>query len=247
MKTVTFVLVSLVIVIAAGCATQTQTTANGANQDAMMAEEGFEMINGKMMMLNEKTKTQSMMTSDATLQDGSVVMTNGKVIRKDGSSFMLQEGESIWMDGSFMEAGEMMESTDEVEMKKEAVMESTGYQGAHLGGSHDTPYIAFTQTDYEKALAEGKTILLYFYANWCPLCKAEQPETIAAFNDLSNPHLVGFRVNYKDSETDADEEALAKQFGITYQHTKVILKDGKQTLKSLDSWKKTDYLNALGA
>ena len=46
-----------------------------------------------------------------------------------------------------------------------------------------------------------------------------------------------------DSETDEDEEAIAKQFGVAYQHTKVILKDRKQVGKFPDSWNKQRYLD----
>lgn len=109
-----------------------------------------------------------------------------------------------------------------------------------------SPYLEFTQQNYLKALDENKVILLYFYADWCPLCKVEQKETFAAFDELNNENVVGFRVNYRDSATDEDEEAIAKQFGITYQHTKVVLKDGKQVLKAPDSWDKRRYLDEIG-
>lgn len=115
-----------------------------------------------------------------------------------------------------------------------------------LAGTASTKYIEFSKADYEKALKEKKKILLYFYANWCPICKKEQPETFAAFNELNDKDLIGFRVNYRDSETDADEEALAKKFGVSYQHTKVILKDGQRAVKSPDSWNKQRYLEELG-
>lgn len=106
-------------------------------------------------------------------------------------------------------------------------------------------YYEFTQEAYDGALNQNNIILLYFYANWCPICRAEQPETLAAFNELDNENVVGFRVNYKDSQTDEYEEALAKEFGITYQHTKVILKDGQRILKAPDTWDKDRYLEEL--
>ncbi len=39
------------------------------------------------------------------------------------------------------------------------------------------------------------------------------------------------RVNYNDTETDANEEALADEHGITYQHTFVLIENGQQVKK----------------
>ena len=224
-----------------GCK-QITTTEMMEKKEGMMSEKGFEMMNGKMVVVNEKTKTQTFMDEDAVLNDGTKVMMDGKVIRTNGTTFMLKEGESIWMDGPFMKAGEMMEGSEEKEV---AMMEKSSYTGKVLAGTEKTKYLDFNKADYEKALKEKKKILLYFYANWCPLCKKEQPETFAAFNEINDPDLVGFRVNFRDSDTDADEEQLAKDFGVSYQHTKVILKDGQRVLKAPDSWDKQRYLDEI--
>ena len=239
-------LLAIFSVIVFGC-TQTSTTLPAEKKSAMMekksmeenemAETGFEMKNGKMIMVDAKTKTESSMEKDATLNDGTKVMTDGKVIRTNGTAMMLHEGESIWMDGIFMKAGEMME-------ENKGMMPSS-YKGKVLAGTETTKYLDFNKADYDKALKEKKKILLYFYANWCPICKKEQPETFAAFNEINDPDLIGFRVNYRDSDTDADEEALAKEFGVSYQHTKVILKNGERVGKFPDSWDKQRYLDEL--
>jgi thiol:disulfide interchange protein len=109
-----------------------------------------------------------------------------------------------------------------------------------------TKYIAFNQEDYNKALEENKIILLYFYASWCPICQAEQKEVFSAFEEMDYPNVVGFRVNYRDSDVEEFEEQLAKEHGITYQHTKVIIKDGERVLKAPDSWDKEGYLKEIG-
>ena len=223
-----------------GCKQATTTELMEKKEGMMGSEEGFEMMNGKMMIVNEKTKTQVSMEKDVVLNDGTKVMTNGQVIRTNGTTFMLKELESIWMDGPFMKAGEMMENNE-----KESMMSSKGYTGKVLAGTEKTKYLEFNKADYGKALKEKKKVLLYFYANWCPICKKEQPETFAAFNELKDPDLIGFRVNYRDSDTDADEEALAKEFGVSYQHTKIILKNGQRAGKFPDSWDKQRYLDEL--
>ena len=102
-------------------------------------------------------------------------------------------------------------------------------------------YLEFNTQDYETALEQNKFIVLNFYANWCPICRAEKPEWESAFNELSDPSVVGFRVNYNDSDTDQDERNLAKEFGITYQHTKVFLKteqwDKNQIISQVNKYK----------
>ena len=149
----------------------------------------------------------------------------------------VNEDKNAMMDKEDFMGGELVE-------KEVAIMEK-GYTGNVLAGTEATKYLEFNKADYDKALKEKRKILLYFYANWCPLCRAEQPETFAAFNEINNLDLIGFRVNYKDSDTDADEEALAKEFGVAYQHTKVILKDGQRVLKAPDSWDKQRYLDEI--
>ena len=66
-----------------------------------------------------------------------------------------------------------------------------------------------------------------------------------AFNEFTDKGVVGFRVNYNDDETDADEKNLAREFGVAYQHTKVLVKDGQRVLKSQETWTKARYLDEL--
>lgn len=120
------------------------------------------------------------------------------------------------------------------------VRKTTGYSGKLLAGN-SSPFLEYNRADYEKALKEGKTILLDFYANWCPICRGEEPNLFSGFNSLTEENVIGFRVNYKDSETDQDEKTLADQLKVTYQHTKIILKGGKEFSRSLDSWNQQKF------
>lgn len=114
------------------------------------------------------------------------------------------------------------------------------YTGTVFAGT-SAPLLDFTKADYDTAVQSGKLVVLFFYASWCPICKAEYPQAQAAFNALDTDQVVGFRVNYKDDDTDKDEEALARQFGVPYQHTKVFLKNGEQVLKAPDQWDAARY------
>ena len=124
-----------------------------------------------------------------------------------------------------------------------------GFQGKVLAG--DLPYVFdFVKSDYDQALKSDNLIVLYFYANWCPICREEIPKFYEAFNEMSKDSnkyvkVIGFRVNYNDSDTDDDEKTLAREYGIAYQHTKVFIKNGQRVLKSPESWDKDRYLSEI--
>ena len=48
--------------------------------------------------------------------------------------------------------------------------------------------------------------------------------------------MIGFQVHYKDDEETEYNKGLARKFGVTLQHTKVIVKNGELKSKSLESW-----------
>jgi len=149
--------------------------------------------------------------------------------------------EKAMMEKEAMEEKEkdaMMAKEDDVMMDKGETM--TKYSGAVLAGK-SAPLLDFTKADYDVAVKSDKLVVLYFYANWCPICKAEFPVMQGVFNGLSTDNVIGFRVNYNDDQTDADEKALAKQFGVAYQHTKVFVKNGQRILKSPEGWDDKRY------
>lgn len=118
------------------------------------------------------------------------------------------------------------------------------YQGARLAGT-SAPLLDFTAADYQSALKSDQLIVLYFYADWCPICRAEFPKMQAAFNELSGDQVIGFRVNFNDDETDDAEIQLARQYGVAYQHTKVLVRNNQQILKSPESWVQSRYLTEI--
>lgn len=118
------------------------------------------------------------------------------------------------------------------------------YQGQRLAGAA-APLLDFVKSDYEQAIASDKLVVLYFYANWCPICVAEFPKMQTTFDGLTNSNVIGFRVNFNDNQTDDDEEQLARQFGVAYQHTKVFVKNGQRILKSPESWEQARYVEEI--
>ena len=106
-------------------------------------------------------------------------------------------------------------------------------------------YYAFSASAFEQAMASDKIVFLEFYANWCPVCRAEQPEIVEGFNQLERNDVVGLRANYNDDETDAAEKALAQQLGVTYQHTKIIFRNGKEVHRDGVPWNIQDFLDAI--
>lgn len=90
-------------------------------------------------------------------------------------------------------------------------------------------YQEFSETVLSEAI--DKRRVLFFYANWCPTCKAAEQDIQANMQQLP-PDVVIIRVNYNDSDTDENEKELAKKYAITYQHTFVHLDAQNNAIKT---------------
>lgn len=86
--------------------------------------------------------------------------------------------------------------------------------------------------------AEGKTVV-FFYAAWCPNCRATVAELNARYDEV-DPDLTLVIADY-DKET-----ALKGKFGVTYQDTFVLLDASGKSVKSWNSGG-VDGLNANSA
>jgi thiol-disulfide isomerase/thioredoxin len=139
--------------------------------------------------------------------------------------------------------GKQSEEVSDNDFKTE--VDEIKFTGTVLAGNSST-LLDFNQVDYDTALKTDKLVVLYFYATWCPICKKEVASAFyPAFNELDHDKVIGFRVNYNDSDTDANEVALAREFGVAYQHTKVFVKNGNRILKSPESWSKEKYFEEI--
>ncbi|MDX1608244.1 MAG: thioredoxin family protein [Candidatus Spechtbacterales bacterium] len=180
------------------------------------------------------------------MEEGEDMMEEGEKMMQEGES-MMEEGEDMMEEGEKMmeEEGTTMEEGEHMMEEDEGAMMEQEYKGEVLAGS-TSPLIVFNSDDYQAALNSEELVVLYFYANWCPVCRAETRDALyPAFNELDNENVVGFRVNYNDSNTDSSEKDLAREFGVAYQHTKVFLKNGERILKAPDSWSKQRYLDEI--
>ncbi|MGB3339355.1 MAG: thioredoxin family protein [Devosia sp.] len=99
--------------------------------------------------------------------------------------------------------------------------------------------IDFQSEEQVNALAaEGKTVV-FFYAAWCPNCRATVAELNARFDEV-NPDLTLVIADYDK------ESALKGKFGVTYQDTFVLLDAEGNSVKSWNAGG-VDGLNAHSA
>jgi thiol-disulfide isomerase/thioredoxin len=177
----------------------------------------------------------AMMPSLPTGAEDEKMMDQKDLPAGEADDSMMEESHSVTPDAMIK---------DDKMMNDEAMMELK-FSGQVLAGT-SSPLLDFNKADYDKAIASGKLVALYFYANWCPICRAEFPRMEEAFSKIGDDKVVGFRVNYNDNQTDDDERELAREFGVAYQHTKVFVKNGQRILKSPESWNSADvYLSKI--
>ncbi|MCC7149361.1 MAG: thioredoxin family protein [Saprospiraceae bacterium] len=119
-----------------------------------------------------------------------------------------------------------MEPINAMMQKDDGAMENDQMMDDKMAGSR---YVQYSKSALDSASNNRR--VLFFYASWCPTCKPA--DTNFTQNESKIPEDVTLiRVNYNDPETDQEEKELAKQYGITYQHTFVqIDNSGKEVTK----------------
>jgi len=80
----------------------------------------------------------------------------------------------------------------------------------------------FDRELYDKAKAEGKTVLVDFDASWCPVCKKQAEAIPQVLKQEKFQRVVVFKADY-----DSQKE-LKKQLRITHQSTLVVFKGQKE-------------------
>ena len=85
-------------------------------------------------------------------------------------------------------------------------------------------FTPFTKEADAKAMADGKTTLVFFHAPWCPVCRAQEPKVLAQLNGAAKD-VVAFKVDYDSNE------ALRKEMNVTKQSTLILYSGMKETAR----------------
>lgn len=141
---------------------------------------------------------------------------------------MMDAKENSGQVGGYPEAVPGQEMMTEKEKARE--YNKKVFTGQILAGYY-SPLLVFNKTDYDKAIAAGKLVLLYIDAEACASCKKEIKDVITAFDGIGDNGTVGFVAQIQDIENKA----------LAVPQTKVFLK-GKQVIKKwTEVWNAEQY------
>jgi thioredoxin-like negative regulator of GroEL len=84
----------------------------------------------------------------------------------------------------------------------------------------------FEQASFEAAQRAGRPILVEVHADWCSVCRAQEPIVNELLKDPARAQFVVFRVDF-DRQKD-----VVKRFGVRYQSTLIVFKGDKELARS---------------
>lgn len=111
--------------------------------------------------------------------------------------------------------------------------------GPKIPFHEDANYKEYTPEILSAALESGNATLLYFYADWCGTCRAQEPIHEEFFHRAEKEKLplMGIRINVDTNQP------LMRKYGINYQHSYVLLdKTGKPVSKFFGDHSEEDLM-----
>lgn len=104
-----------------------------------------------------------------------------------------------------------------------ALLSFTGLLSSSLAADpKPSGYQPYTQAAFDAARGERR--VLFFHATWCPTCKAASANITANLATLPK-NIVIFKTDYDK------EVALKKKYGVTYQHTFVLVNEKGEAIR----------------
>lgn len=153
--------------------------------------------------------------------DGTMVKPDGTVVKPDGT-MIKTDGTMIGPDGTVI-----TETTNTNSAAKNTnAAANTNTTSVNTNVSAATPAVIVDYSVAALATAQAGTgdVVIYFHANWCPICRALEPDIRKNLSNLPKG-LTILKADY-DQET-----ALKKQYGVTYQTAFVQVDDSGIKLK----------------
>jgi thiol-disulfide isomerase/thioredoxin len=201
--------------------TPTQDTPAVVSQDSVLMKDG--------MVLLQKDGQLSRLEQDVSLADGGKVQVSGMVTLADGTQLMLPEGMMMTMDGQLR----LQDGTPGTPTAVPPPLQTSSSIAPAIPVAGESVYVPYE----DSVLLSGKTKVLFFHAAWCPECKKADAllKTWLPSGDFS-------RSVYKvDYDTAKD---LKVRYGVTYQHTFVLVDGNGQKLSAVQG-PKAEQLRAL--
>ncbi|RJR14713.1 thioredoxin [Candidatus Microgenomates bacterium] len=147
------------------------------------------------------------------MKNQSLLIIVAVVIVLGAGAFFLSQSQKT-PDAMIDKTGDQIMENDSLMQDDEMMKEDEGSMMQDDGAEMHDRYVAYTPQAF--AAASNEKRVLYFHADWCPTCRPFNAELSTRTSEIPSGVVV-FKTNY-DTET-----ALKQKYGITYQHTFVIV------------------------
>lgn len=94
--------------------------------------------------------------------------------------------------------------------------------------------VPYKKAAFDKAIAAGQPAIVYFHADWCPTCKAQEPLVQELLKESRMKDVTLFSADFDK------ESGLKKALRVSSQSTFVIFKGGKEAARSTGQTNKED-------